>query len=180
MNIIILSLAFSDFMIAACGSAIVTVTNYEGSFFLDDSFCVFQGFAVNYFGVVSLCTITLLAYERYNAVCKPMAGYKLSICRSCMGLLFVWLYCLFWTAVPLLGWSSYGPKGILTSCSLNWGERSWNNYSYLIFYMLLCFILSTVIIIFLISLKKINKNIELQGGKNCEDDKEHASRMVLL
>lgn len=110
--------------------------------------------------MVSLCTITLLAYERYNAVCKPMAGYKMNIRRSCMGLLFVWLYCLFWAAVPLLGWSSYGPEGVQTSCSLHWGERSWNNYSYLIFYMLLCFILPTVIIIYcytnvLISLKKV-------------------------
>lgn len=50
MNVIILSLACSDLMIAACGSAIVTVTNYEGSFFLGEAFCVFQGFAVNYFG----------------------------------------------------------------------------------------------------------------------------------
>lgn len=50
MNVIILSLAVSDLMIATCGSAIVTITNYEGSFFLGDAFCVFQGFAVNYFG----------------------------------------------------------------------------------------------------------------------------------
>lgn len=50
MNVIILSLAVSDLMIATCGSAIVTITNYEGSFFLGHAFCVFQGFAVNYFG----------------------------------------------------------------------------------------------------------------------------------
>ncbi len=50
MNVLILSLAVSDLMIATCGSAIVTITNYQGSFFLGDAFCVFQGFAVNYFG----------------------------------------------------------------------------------------------------------------------------------
>lgn len=50
MNVIILSLAFSDLMIASCGSAIVTLTNYKGYFFLGDEFCIFQGFAVNYFG----------------------------------------------------------------------------------------------------------------------------------
>nr|XP_055048595.1 parietopsin [Misgurnus anguillicaudatus] len=184
MNIIILSLAISDLMIATCGSAIVTITNYKGSFFLGEPFCVFQGFAVNYFGLVSLCTLTLLAYERYHVVCKPMAGFKLNVRRSCMGLLFVWLYCLFWAGAPLLGWSSYGPEGVQTSCSLGWEERSWNNYSYLIFYTILCFILPTAIIIYcytnvLISMKKINKSIELQGGKNCLEDNEHAYRMVL-
>ncbi len=50
MNVLILSLAVSDLMIATCGSAIVTITNDQGSFFLGDAFCVFQGFAVNYFG----------------------------------------------------------------------------------------------------------------------------------
>ncbi|KTF80427.1 hypothetical protein cypCar_00039741 [Cyprinus carpio] len=109
LNVIILSLAVSDLMIASCGSALVTITNYKGAFFLGDAFCVFQGFAVNYFGLVSLCTLTLLAYERYNVVCKPKAGLKLNVCRSCQGLLFIWLYCLFWAVAPLLGWSLYGP-----------------------------------------------------------------------
>ncbi|KTF91806.1 hypothetical protein cypCar_00013159 [Cyprinus carpio] len=184
MNVIILSLAVSDLMIATCGSAIVTITNYQGAFFLGDAFCVFQGFAVNYFGLVSLCTLTLLAYERYNVVCKPMAGFKLNVRRSCQGLLFVWLYCLFWAVAPLLGWSSYGPEGVQTSCSLGWEVRSWNNYSYLIFYTLMCFILPTAVIVYcysnvLVSMRKINKSIELQGGKNCLEDNEHMVRMVL-
>ncbi|NP_001315086.1 parietopsin [Danio rerio] len=184
MTVIIFSLAVSDLLIATCGSAIVTVTNYEGSFFLGDAFCVFQGFAVNYFGLVSLCTLTLLAYERYNVVCKPMAGFKLNVGRSCQGLLLVWLYCLFWAVAPLLGWSSYGPEGVQTSCSLGWEERSWRNYSYLILYTLMCFILPTVIITYcysnvLLTMRKINKSIECQGGKNCAEDNEHAVRMVL-
>ncbi|KAM7396934.1 hypothetical protein PAMP_019937 [Pampus punctatissimus] len=68
MNVFILSLAVSDLMIGLCGSLVVTITNYQGSFFIGHAACVFQGFAVNYFGLVSLCTLTLLAYERYNIV----------------------------------------------------------------------------------------------------------------
>lgn len=60
MNVIILSLAVSDLMIASCGSAIVTLTNYKGYFFLGDKFCIFQGFAVNYFGklIVVHCNVS--------------------------------------------------------------------------------------------------------------------------
>lgn len=50
MNIFILSLAVSDLMIGLCGSLVVTITNYQGSFFIGHTACVFQGFAVNYFG----------------------------------------------------------------------------------------------------------------------------------
>lgn len=50
MNVFILSLAVSDLMIGLCGSLVVTITNYHGSFFIGHAACVFQGFAVNYFG----------------------------------------------------------------------------------------------------------------------------------
>ncbi|KAI4880700.1 hypothetical protein NFI96_018435 [Prochilodus magdalenae] len=184
MNVIILSLAVSDLTIALCGSAIVTITNYEGSFFLGDEFCIFQGFAVNYFGLVSLCTLTLLAYERYHVVCKPMAGFKLNVGRSCQGLAFVWLFCLFWAVAPLLGWSSYGPEGVQTSCSLGWEERSWSNYSYLLLYTLLCFLVPTAIIIYcyskvLLSMCKLNESVELQGGKSHVEENRRAVKMVL-
>ncbi|KAG9339930.1 hypothetical protein JZ751_022243, partial [Albula glossodonta] len=184
MSVFILSLAVSDLMISLCGSAVVTVTNYHGYFFLGNKLCIFQGFAVNYFGLVSLCTLTLLAYERYNVVCKPRAGFKLDVKRSYRGLLFVWAFCLFWAAAPLLGWSSYGPEGVQTSCSLSWEERSWSNYSYLILYTLLCFLLPVAIIIFcyskvISSLQKLNKSVELQGGRCSQEEDERAVRMVL-
>lgn len=110
-------------------------------------------------GLVSLCTLTLLAYERYNVVCKPRAGLKLSRRRSIMGLLFVWTFCLFWAVAPLFGWSSYGPEGVQTSCSLAWEKRSWSNYSYLILYTLLCFIFPVTVIIYCYSrvLTSMNK-----------------------
>ncbi|XP_029500574.2 parietopsin [Oncorhynchus nerka] len=184
MNVIILSLAVSDLMIALCGSSIVTITNYHGSFFLGDEFCIFQGFAVNYFGLVSMCTLTLLAYERYIVVCKPMAGFKMNVRRSVQGLLGVWLFCLFWAVPPLLGWSSYGPEGVQTSCSLGWEERSWSNYSYLILYTLFCFLLPVAIIIYcyanvLTSMRRLNHSTELQGGHPCLQDNERAVRIVL-
>lgn len=49
-NILILGLAVSDFFMTLCGSAFGTVTNYYGQFFMGKELCVFQGFAVNYFG----------------------------------------------------------------------------------------------------------------------------------
>ncbi|XP_041853990.1 vertebrate ancient opsin-like [Melanotaenia boesemani] len=184
MNIFILGLAVSDLMIALCGSLVATITNYQGSYFIGHGACVFQGFSVNYFGLVSLWTLTLLAYERYNMVCNPKDGFKLSMRRSIIGLLFVWVFCLFWAVTPLFGWSSYGPEGIQTSCSLAWEERSWSNYSYLILYTLLCFILPVAIIFFcyfkvLKSLNKLNRSIELQGGHSRQNENDHAVIMVL-
>ncbi|CAL1594986.1 unnamed protein product [Knipowitschia caucasica] len=185
MNLLILSLAVSDLMIGLCGSLVVTITNYRGYFFIGRGACVFQGFAVNYFGLVSLCTLTLLAYERYHVVCRPRAGLKMSMRRSLMGLLCVWVYCLFWAITPLFGWSGYGPEGVQTSCSLAWEERSWSNYSYLLLYTLLCFLLPVAIIIYcyynvLTIMNQLNQSVELQGGRSSRQENEHAVTMVLF
>ncbi|XP_068170051.1 parietopsin [Antennarius striatus] len=184
MNAFILSLAVSDLMIGLCGSLVVTITNYQGSFFIGHTACMFQGFAVNYFGLVSLCTLTLLAYERYNTVCKLGPALKLSMQRSAMGLISVWTFCLFWAVTPLFGWSSYGPEGVQTSCSLAWEERSWSNYSYLILYTILCFIFPVAVIIYCYSkvltfMNKLNRSVELQGGTSSQKENDHAINMVL-
>ncbi|XP_077566948.1 pinopsin-like [Stigmatopora nigra] len=184
MNVFILSLAVSDLMIGLCGSLVVTVTNYYGFFFVGRTACVFQGFAVNYFGLVSLCTLTLLSYERYNVVCKPSIRRKLSMRRSATGLIFVWLSCLFWAVMPLFGWSGYQPEGVQTSCSLAWEERSWSNYSYLILYTLVCFIFPVTVIVYcyskvLMTLRKLNKSVELQVGHSLQKEMDHAVKMVL-
>ncbi|XP_061749669.1 parietopsin [Nerophis ophidion] len=184
MNVFILSLAVSDLMIGLCGSLVVTITNYHGSYFIGHTACVFQGFAVNYFGLVSLCTLTLLAYERYNAVCKPDTGLRLRMKRSIKGLLFVWAFCLFWAVGPLLGWSGYGPEGVQTSCSLSWEERSWSNYSYLTLYTLMCFLFPVAVIIYCYSrvlafMRKLNRSVELQSGRSLQKENDHATRMVL-
>ncbi|XP_061679057.1 parietopsin [Syngnathoides biaculeatus] len=184
MNVFILSLAVSDLMIGLCGSLVVTVTNYHGSFFLGRAACVFQGFAVNYFGLVSLCTLTLLAYERYNVVCEPRAAHALSMRRSVTGLLAVWLFCLFWAVAPLLGWSGYRPEGVQTSCSLAWEERSWSNYTYLVFYTLVCFVFPVAVIVYcyckvLASMRKLNKSVEQQVGRSLQKETDRAVAMVL-
>ncbi|XP_053319642.1 pinopsin-like [Spea bombifrons] len=182
INIFILNMSFSDLMMTLCGTTIVVSTNYHGYFYLGERFCIFQGFAVNYFGIVSLWSLTILAYERYNVVCQPIGALKLSSIRGFQGLIFIWIFCLIWAIAPLFGWSSYGPEGVLTSCSIGWEVRSWNNYSYIIAYFLTCFVIPVSIIGFsygkiLQSLHRLNRKIEEQGGKtNPEEEK----RIVLM
>ncbi|KAM5171424.1 pinopsin-like [Mantella aurantiaca] len=182
INIFILNLSFSDLLMTLCGTTIVISTNFHGYFYLGEKFCIFQGFAVNYFGIVSLWSLTILAYERYNVVCEPVGALKLSIQRGYQGLAFIWLFCLIWAIAPLFGWSSYGPEGVQTSCSIGWEERSWSNYSYLITYFLTCFIIPVAIIGFsygsiLRSLHKLNRKIEEQGGRT---NKEEELRVVIM
>ncbi|KAL6480583.1 hypothetical protein MHYP_G00116160 [Metynnis hypsauchen] len=181
MNVVILSLAVYDLMIALCGSAIVTIRNYKGSFFLGDEFCVFQGFAVNYFGLVSLCTLTLLAHERYNVVCKPMAGFKLNIRKSCQNLAFIWLFCLFLAVSPLLEIvrSRGGPDSLLSGLGGEIMEQlqlSAPLHAFLLPHPHIIIYCYTNV---LLSMCKLNKSVELQGGKSHVEEDRRAVKMVL-
>lgn len=89
-----------------------------------------------------------------------MGAFKITLRRNAKGLLLVWIYCLLWATAPLLGWGSYGPEGVQTSCSLAWEERTWISYSFLIPYWIFCFFLPTWLIIYcyyhiLISIKRV-------------------------
>jgi hypothetical protein len=53
----------------------------------------------------------------------------------------------FWAVVPLLGWSYYSLEGALTSCSVEWAERSANVISYNIAIFILLFAIPLVIIV---------------------------------
>lgn len=66
---VFLSLAVSDLMIGLCGSLVVTITNYHGFFFIGDTACVFQGFAVNYFGKWSCDRAGYVVYTFWEQFC---------------------------------------------------------------------------------------------------------------
>ena len=56
---------------------------------------------------------------------------------------FIALIC---AGAPLVGWSYYSLEGALTSCSVEWAERSFSVISYNIFIFILTFVLPTLVI----------------------------------
>ncbi|KAE8296127.1 Pineal opsin Pineal gland-specific opsin [Larimichthys crocea] len=74
INVFILSLAVSDLMIGLCGSLVVTITNYQGSFFIGHAACVFQGFAVNYFVIIYCYSKVLTSMNKLNKSVELQGG----------------------------------------------------------------------------------------------------------
>nr|XP_057937963.1 teleost multiple tissue opsin 2b isoform X3 [Doryrhamphus excisus] len=59
-----------------------------------------------------------------------------------------WLYSLFWTVPPLLGWSSYGQEGAGTSCSVSWTARTAQSHAYIICLFIFCLGLPVLVMIY--------------------------------
>uniref|UniRef100_A0A8C8RDZ2 G-protein coupled receptors family 1 profile domain-containing protein n=1 Tax=Pelusios castaneus TaxID=367368 RepID=A0A8C8RDZ2_9SAUR len=99
-------------------------------------------------GTVGLWSLAILAFERYVVICKPMGDFQFRHKHAVLGCTFTWVWSLLWTAPPLLGWSSYVPEGLRTSCGPNWYNGGSNNNSYIMTLFITCFVIPLSLILF--------------------------------
>lgn len=99
-------------------------------------------------GIVSLVSLAILSYERYSTIlCYTKADpsdYK----KAWLAIAGAWLYSLVWTVPPFFGWSSYGPEGPGTTCSVQWHQRSSRNISYVTCLFIFCLLLPLLLMMF--------------------------------
>ncbi|XP_034546629.1 teleost multiple tissue opsin 3a isoform X2 [Notolabrus celidotus] len=130
--------------------------------------------------IVSLVSLSVLSYERYTTVLRS-SRVDISDFRKawlCVG--GSWLYSLFWTLPPLLGWSNYGPEGPGTTCSVQWHLRSPTSISYVLCLFIFCLMLPLLLMIYsygriLVAIRRVGK-INLLSAQRRE---QHILIMVL-
>lgn len=107
-----------------------------------------QSCAPCFTGVVSLISLAVLSFERYSTMMTPTEADSSNYCKVCLGITLSWVYSLVWTVPPLFGWSSYGPEGPGTTCSVNWTAKTANSISYIICLFVFCLIVPFLVIVF--------------------------------
>ena len=90
---------------------------------------------------------------------------------------FCFLIGMLCAGAPLFGWSYYSLEGALTSCSVEWAERSFSVFSYNIFIFVCSFLIPFIIIVFtnirlLIIVKKSIKKHKPSVKSRCRAEKE--------
>ena len=63
-------------------------------------------------------------------VYKPFEMRTIGFKMNLIGIVLSVAIGLFWSVVPMFGWSYYSLEGALTSCSVEWEDRSFNVVSY--------------------------------------------------
>ncbi|CAG7816935.1 unnamed protein product [Allacma fusca] len=138
--ILLLNLAVCDLSISVVGYPYTTISGYLGWWPFGGTMCILYGFLCFTFAQVSMNSLVAVSMFRYVAVCMPHKQHLLTSGLSWWAVGISWGHALFWTASPLLGWSSYTfePTGI--SCSLNWHDRSTSGMAYTLACTIFCYV----------------------------------------
>ena len=96
--------------------------------------------------IVLVKTKTNFFFFRYLLVYKP--HMKLNTKKTIILIILSILLGVSWSLYPLIGWSHYTLEGGLTSCCIEWNDRSLNVISYNITIFVFILFLPLIIIIF--------------------------------
>ena len=148
-NVFVISVAASDLFFSATTIPLHIVSNAYGKWIYGEAGCRIVAFITFLGGLTSLMHLAAASYERYIAIVFPLTSRKtFTFQRAVRISMAMWLYALFWSVMPLCGWSGFELEGVGTSCSVKWRSRNKLDLSYNICLMFACFVLPVSLISF--------------------------------
>ena len=147
-NVFLISVAASDLFCSVSTLPFYVVANAYGRWIYGDVGCTLIAFVACLSGLASLMHLAAASYERYVALVHPLNSQKFTVRYAARISLAMWLYALFWSLMPLCGWSGFEQEGIGTSCSVRWKSRRVLDLSYNICLLLACYVLPVSVMCF--------------------------------
>ncbi|MED6266362.1 hypothetical protein CHARACLAT_001412 [Characodon lateralis] len=147
-NLLLINISVSDMLVCIFGTPLSFAASVRGRWLTGSDGCRWYGFCNALFGIVSLVSLSLLSFERYTMLLSGSQMNSSQYRRAKVSVAVSWFYSLLWTLPPLLGWSSYGPEGPGTICSVQWQQRSVTARSYIICLFIFCLIVPLLLMFF--------------------------------
>uniref|UniRef100_A0A8C6TYU8 Opsin-3 n=1 Tax=Neogobius melanostomus TaxID=47308 RepID=A0A8C6TYU8_9GOBI len=144
-NLLLMNISLSDFLVSVTGINFTFVACVKGGWIWSRATCVWDGFSNSLFGIVSIMTLAALAYERYIRVVHAQV---VDFPWAWRAVGHIWLYSLVWTGAPLIGWNRYTLEVHRLGCSLDWASKDPNDASFILLFLLACFIVPVGIMVY--------------------------------
>lgn len=114
-------------------------------------------------GCTSIYLMVAISFERLYVIGQPIKRGRKKIAKSYYFLVIILCIVLglFWSLLPISGWSYYSFEGFGTSCSVEWNDKTLNvvsyNFTILVFVFLIpsiCLLVNNLKLICMVSLLK--------------------------
>ncbi|XP_077992199.1 rhodopsin, GQ-coupled-like [Glandiceps talaboti] len=130
-NMLIVNLALSDWLMSITNFPPFIASSFNEYWMFGKLGCELYGFAGGFCGFISIYSITMISYDRYYVICKPMrANQVVTKRRSLKFIVCIWLYALLWSGLPWVGVGQYMLEGYATSCTFDYVDNSRENVIY--------------------------------------------------
>ncbi|XP_072906251.1 opsin-3 [Hemitrygon akajei] len=134
-NLFLVNISISDLLLSVFGVFFTLISCVKERWIWDNSACVWDGFSNSLFGISSIISLTVLAYERFLRMVNATA---VDFSWAWRAITYIWLYSLAWSGAPLIGWNRYTLELHRLGCSVNWDARNPSDTSFILFLFLGC------------------------------------------
>ncbi|KAL6466303.1 hypothetical protein MHYP_G00264360 [Metynnis hypsauchen] len=175
-NFFIINLAVSDLLMALTQSPLFFINCLHTQWIMGELVCKLYAFCGALFGITSMITLLAMSVDRYLVITHPLKAMQWnSKIRTFVTLILIWTYSLAWSLTPLIGWSSYVPEGLMTSCTWDYVSPSAGSRSYTlalcccVFFVPLGIIIYCYICMFL-SVRRASRDVSRLGSQMRKQD----------
>nr|APY20539.1 long wavelength sensitive opsin [Tenthredo koehleri] len=133
-NLLVVNLAFSDFLMMFCMSPPMVINCYYETWVFGPMLCQVYAMLGSMYGCSSIWTMTAIAFDRYNVIVKGLSAKPMNIKGALLRILGIWLFGVIWTVAPMVGWNRYVPEGNMTACGTDYLTKDWLSRSYILVY----------------------------------------------
>ena len=136
--------------------------------------CKVYGCLGGIFGTVSICTMVVIGYDRYNVICRGFNGVKINFCTAVAIIVVLWTYGIVGCCPPFWGWGGYALgnlvyfniindylvtlinisnflEGLFMTCSYDFFTDDWNHKSYILYAFINNYLFPMLCVIFFYS-----------------------------
>lgn len=152
-NVFVMNLALSDLIMMTTMGPTVTINVFTQRYWMWGAFgCKLYGFTGAVCGVVSILSMVVIGYDRYNVIVKGFNGVKITMGKALAIVLAIWGYSIAISLPPLMDmWGGYTTEGLLYTCSYDYLADDMNSKTYVIFGFFFCYLIPMVMVFFFYS-----------------------------
>lgn len=165
----ILNMAVSDFLSCLLGVPFSIMHVRDEALLLGKIGCKMYAFTTFLFALVSIINMAAVSVAKYLTITKSLYRESYFSKRQvAFVILVVWLYCLPFSAAPLLSWSSFGLDGVNTTCSIKLDSNNVYHKVYFGLMFLACYILPVGITMFCYHrIENLSKRLVTATSQSC-------------
>ncbi|KAL9696577.1 hypothetical protein quinque_016156 [Culex quinquefasciatus] len=147
-NLLVVNLAFSDFLMMFTMGPPMVINCYHETWVFGPFACELYGMLGSLFGCVSIWSMTLIAFDRYNVIVKGLSAKPMTNNGALLRIFLVWASCLAWTIPPFFGWNRYVPEGNMSACGTDYLTDTFLSRSYILVYSVFVYFAPLLMIIY--------------------------------